>query len=115
MLRYRDFIYKKFGLRYLVLLTCIMLKNCHCANMCTTWRRMVIFTPRPLISDEWYHGNCLVWGWVGLGAGLDATAKSKIPATVGHRTSVSQPIAFSLYWLSYPDVYHVTFLKYTSS
>jgi hypothetical protein len=44
-------------------------------------------------------------GWVDPTAGLDAMAKRRYPITVpaGNWTPVAQPVAWSLYWLSYPD------------
>jgi hypothetical protein len=45
----------------------------------------------------------LTGDWVGSRAGLDEVAKKKSPPLL--RTPVVQPVAQSLYWLSYPGSY----------
>jgi hypothetical protein len=56
-------------------------------------------------------GKCLLplrshWigGWVSPRAGLVAVANRIIPAPAWNRTVVVHPVAWSLYWLSYPYV-----------
>jgi len=55
------------------------------------------FTP-----GERAPGTCLIGGWVGPSAGLEAMAKGKIPVPAGNCTPVVQSVAKSLHCLSYP-------------
>jgi hypothetical protein len=58
-------------------------------------------------------GTHYTGGWMGSRAGLDAVAKRKvpIPAPAGKWTPVVQPIAQSLYWLSYPGSRIITVMR----
>jgi hypothetical protein len=60
--------------------------------------------PAPLHPRERAPGTYYIGGWVGPRAVLHAVVKRKIPNSrweSNPRTSIVQPIALSLYWLSY--------------
>jgi hypothetical protein len=71
-------------------------------NLGIRWMWVVSFTPRPLYSPGKEPPVSIGYGgWVDPRTGLDVVARRKIPAPARNRTSVVQPIAWSLYWLSY--------------
>jgi hypothetical protein len=57
---------------------------------------LATLSPGKVSSTHWVGGS------VGPRAGLDVVGKKKIPSHNRNWTPVIQPIAFSLYWLSYP-------------
>jgi hypothetical protein len=72
-------------------------------NLGTGWRLVVSFTPRPFYprgkSPRYPLDRRLGGPQNRSGRGGE---KKKIPATAGIRTAVVQPVAYSLYCLSYP-------------
>jgi hypothetical protein len=44
-----------------------------------------------------------IGGWVGPSADLEMVAKENVPVPPRNRNPAVQPVALSLYWLSYPD------------
>jgi hypothetical protein len=73
-------------------------------NLVTRWRQVVSFTH--FTPSERTPGTHWIGGWVGPRAGLDAVAKrEKFLAPAGNRILIApivQPVAWSLYRLSYP-------------
>jgi ABC-type taurine transport system ATPase subunit len=63
---------------------------------------VVSFTLRSLYPRGKAPGTHWIGGYVSPSAGSDAVAKRRISAPVGDRTSVVQPVAYLLDWLSYP-------------
>jgi hypothetical protein len=68
----------------------------------TRWRWVVNFTPRPLFSPGKNYDTDWVGGCVGPTAGLDGYWGEKISLPPGFESRTVQPLACSLYWLSYP-------------
>jgi len=61
--------------------------------------------PAALRPGKMLNAHCTHWigGCLGSKPSLDAAAKKQIPTLAGDLTPVIQPVAWSLYWLSYPD------------
>jgi hypothetical protein len=80
------------------------MKTCRGVELCSRWRWFVSFTPNRFTPEKIATGTHWIGSWVTLRPGLDAVAKRKNPfiAPVENRTPVVQPVASSLYWLSYP-------------
>jgi hypothetical protein len=54
-------------------------------NLCTRWRRVASFMPRPLYTQRKSPVTHWIGGWVVPRAGLDAAVKRKIPSPRGHK------------------------------
>jgi len=63
------------------------------------------FTSRPLYPRGRAPDTLCTVGYVDSRAGLDGVVKREIPTPAGNQTPVFQPIALSLYWLSYAGSY----------
>jgi hypothetical protein len=69
-------------------------------NLDSSWRWMYNLTPGSLLAPRKDPGTKTVVGWLGLSVGKDGWVSVSV-RMVGVKPQILQPVAKSLYWLSY--------------